>query len=811
MEPTPPPRTVRELSEIDRRALAITGGKGANLGELVAAGAPVPPGFVVTTDAYSAAVRDLDLDLTADPARIREALRRVELDESLIEAIGTAYSTLGGAVAVRSSATAEDLPGAAFAGQHDTVLNVVGLPAVLDAIRRCWASLWTDRAVEYRARLGIDGADVTIAVVVQRMIDSDAAGVMFTIDPVSGDPALTIIDASPGLGESVVAGLVTPDHYVVKRGRVRSFTPGRRERVIRSVSGGGTREARGEADGTPILDAVTVRRLARLGHDIARHFGAPQDIEWCVADETVYIVQSRPITASATPLGRVNPIQRKAAEMFTELTPFRPYPLDVTTWTRESFDGVRALFASMGPRLDPLESLLTEEDGVVVSLTPPTPRVSPLTPFRLLRNVFRSDRYTRDAMLADERLTTAFAIVADGARLDLTALDYDDIDRRLSEALTIMPSIMRLRTRFIPRCAMAALRFGVTLTLLGRLRLFGLLMAGVDHKTAETNRALEELATSIRGDTDLAALVEGTDTADLPQALAGTATGRAFAESLERFLTEYGSRETSILAVSSPTWGDDPGLVLALLKAMASGARPSVETGSARAERELYSHPLLRRGPLRRLVDRQLTAARGFTQFREDTHFYSTLGQPLVRRLLLEYGRRWTEAGALDAPFDVFYLRREELAEPPGAERAAVLRRIVERRRAVYRRLGSAPIVDRRYLKRRRVENALVSGTPGSAGVASGPVRVITDPSQFDRLRPGEVLVAPTTNPAWTPLFGRCAAVVTDTGGAASHAAIVAREYAIPAVLGAVSATTDLAEGTMVTVDGTAGTVTAAN
>src|SRR5512133_2768961 len=234
------------LSDLGRDDLAVAGGKGANLGELVRAGLPVPDGFVVTTAAYATVISSLKLMINeraaaGEGAAIRADVEAATMPEDIHAAISDAYGALGwGPVAVRSSATAEDLLGAAFAGQQDTYLNVVGQGTVIDAIRRCWASLWTDRAIAYRSRIGIDSEEVKIAVVVQRMINADVAGVMFTADPVSGDRTTIVVDASTGLGEAVVSGLVTPDHYVLDdQGRVQEYQPGRHEVVIRSSRAGG--------------------------------------------------------------------------------------------------------------------------------------------------------------------------------------------------------------------------------------------------------------------------------------------------------------------------------------------------------------------------------------------------------------------------------------------------------------------------------------------------------------------------------------------------------------------------------------------
>ncbi|HMR22256.1 MAG TPA: PEP/pyruvate-binding domain-containing protein, partial [Micropruina sp.] len=264
------------LTRIGAADLETAGGKGANLGELMAAGFRVPRGFVVTTAAYRRAVG-------APGPQTRDAVRALPVPDDIARAIAERYAEIGaGPVAVRSSATAEDLPGAAFAGQQDSYLGVVGEQRVIDAVRDCWASLWTERAIAYRERLGIDPGGVAIAVVVQRMVEADHAGVMFTADPVTGARDRIVIDSNPGLGEAVVSGLVTPDHVVLDAGdRVVEHRPGRREVIIRSRRDGGTQQVDEAASGAP--ERADLIRLAAVGRRIAEHFGRPQDIEWAIA------------------------------------------------------------------------------------------------------------------------------------------------------------------------------------------------------------------------------------------------------------------------------------------------------------------------------------------------------------------------------------------------------------------------------------------------------------------------------------------------------------------------------------------------
>ena len=311
---------VRDLGELRAADLPSVGGKAANLGELISAGLPVPGGFCVTTAAYARAATDVD---TADPVRARELLRSAPLPDDVATAVVAAYRRLCARddgvdpagdgepdvpVAVRSSATAEDLPTASFAGQQDTYLNVVGAEALLDAVRRCWASLWTDRAVAYRADLGIDDAEVRLAVVVQRMVDAQVAGVLFTADPVSGRRTRAVLDASPGLGEAVVSGMVNPDHLAVEDGRVVDRRLGDKAVAVRALPGGGTERVelpatvqttrRGPRRTDACITDAQAVALAALGRRVEAHFGVPQDIEWALDDAgTIWLTQARPITS----------------------------------------------------------------------------------------------------------------------------------------------------------------------------------------------------------------------------------------------------------------------------------------------------------------------------------------------------------------------------------------------------------------------------------------------------------------------------------------------------------------------------------
>ncbi len=782
---------VAPLAAFGGSDLASAGGKGANLGELFRAGLPVPNGFVVTTDAYAS---------IPAPAAERRAYETAEIPASLAQEIAAAYAALGGGpVAVRSSATAEDLPGAAFAGQQDTYLNVVGDAELHDAVRRCWGSLWGDRAVAYRAKLGIEPADVRMAVVVQRMVDAEAAGVMFTADPVTGDRGHFVVEASAGLGEAVVSGLVTPDRYVLDAdGHVREFTSGRHEVVVRSVAGGGVEQDADAADGASIgrLPDAALAELARLGTTVARLFGRPQDIEWAYAAGRIHLLQARPMTAlPPPPVGRLNPLRRRLTSVLMEFLPSRPYPMDMSTWVPHGPAGLMAkVTASIGLH-GAFEGFLRERDGVVYQLVPPRPHPTPkllAAPFLLAARARRYDpaRWREDARYRGYRQR-----VRELASRDVTALSWTTLVRMPREALDLVEPVADLRIDYLPAAGVAIARLLLALQATRRSAAFGGLLLDGRTRTEQADRELEAIAATVRADPDLLAQVTAAEPADLVAVMTGMP---AFAA----FLAEHGHRESSSpLLATSPTWGEAPEIVADLVRVLATSP-PAVR---ARAAAPRLSPRL------RRWVDR----ARAGVAFREDSHYEFTRPLPILRAALLEIGRRLAAAGVVAQANDVWHLRLEELEGlPREPERLGDgvrnrLRAVVLERTARRAELAGVRMIDPRAVF--HVEDAgdaLVAGEPASGGRATGPVRVIRDPSEFGRLHAGDVLVCPYTNPSWTPLFQRAAAVVVDAGGITSHAAIVAREYGIPAVMGTADGTTVLHDGQIVTVDGDAGRVT---
>lgn len=819
---------VVNLAQVDAADLARGGGKAANLGELLRARYPVPPGFVITTATYDRIGSSNDLvNVIAEVSEpegavvARTAFERATIPPEIAEAILAAYRRIGGGpVAVRSSATAEDLPEAAFAGQQETFLEVSGESALLDAVRRCWASLWSDRAISYREQHGLSQIPVKLAVIVQQMVAAEVAGVMFTANPVTGARDETIVEASAGLGEALVGGLVTPDHIVLRNSRHRwqivGRQQGRQEVEVRPRAGGGIDHVAGTAVSGPALPDAVLLQLARMGASISKHFGRPQDIEWAWANGKLYILQSRPITALPQPPaqpGRFRP-QRFAADYLQ----VRPYPLDMTTWLPAVGNAL--------PRVLPVSGLIPsfarmwiENDGVIERLAEaPTFRPTPDLLLAPARIVALARRYDPANWRADPILAASLTRIHELESRDSRALSWAELLETAREAMAMPLAIMEIRRRYFPRGALALVTLWLILRIFGLGDRFAPLLFGVDNRTLEANRALEALAAEIRSDPELAAIVESQDSEHLLTTLREEAKGRAFLERFTAFLDAYGHRETgSPLLVSQPTWKDSPQTVLGILQGMARAESTLRNDPSAwMTERDdVLAHPALGFQPLRAIVLSLITQARRVSALREDTHFAMTLPMPILRRTLLELGHRLAEVGILESAEDVFHLRFDELESmdgvwPPPTAVAEELRQAKQRRadrRLELERAGT-PFMDLPSLSGPQPGGeVLVTGTPGSPGVAEGPVRIVRDPAAFGSLRPGEVLVAPYTNPSWTPLFTRATAVVVDTGAAMSHAAIVAREYGVPAVMGTGNGTLRLNDGQWVRVDGSRGVV----
>jgi pyruvate,water dikinase len=848
---------LRRFDDIGALDIGLVGGKAANLGELCTAGLPVPPGFVLTTEAYdqfvaSTGIRSRILELAGgadvDPAgyertsaRIRELFAERDIPDEIRAQVGAAYRELGEpAVAVRSSATAEDLEGASFAGQQDTYLNVRGEKALFAAIANCWASLWTARAMGYRARQHITADEVSLAVVVQRMVESEAdiaAGVMFTANPANGRRDQTLISAAWGLGEAVVSGAVSTDDLVIQAGRVlERSTADKRVMTVLTDAGTEEREVDGPRRTAPVLDDRSAVALAGLGSRITEHYQAPQDIEWARSGGEFFVVQSRPITALPEPTGD---------------TPTTwPQPRPKSYYFRASIveqmpDPLSPLFADM---IDPsvtrsLTALMTQTFGTFLhegDISFPTvngyayycyrrssfARMTLAAPLGTLRLLTRRgvkmgvEGWREHAHPAYLETIRAWANRPVGQLSDRELLD--GVGELLDAGTTYYTAVQSV----IPQAALSEIFFRAFYDrFVRRADDPGALefLVGFDSQPIRAEKSLFDLARWVRTQPELAdRLANAAPTEMLGTDPAGVdpAVWRQWHDRLDEHLARFGHVAYNLDFVA-PVTADDPATLLDALRFHLSGEGSDPHERQLRSSRRRTAHVRALRerlGPLRRAVlIRLLRRAQTTGPAREDALADITLAWPLMRRLLLELGHRLVESDLLASASDVFWLRHRELAE-----QRKVPTEVIEERKMTWRgqRRANPPqmLPELGWLKRvlarampagdQSQTGETITGVGASWGEVTAPARVLGGPEDFGQMRPGEVLVARMTTPAWTSLFAMASAVVTDVGGPLSHSSIVAREYGIPAVLGTGVATQRLTSGQLVHVDGTSGTVT---
>jgi phosphohistidine swiveling domain-containing protein len=848
------------------------GGKGAALARLANAGLPVPDGFCVTTAAYSAFVEQNGLGPairaaleSADPgkpASLETASRTIEalfrqgrIPPEIAEAIAQAYEQLVQpvAVAVRSSATAEDLPEASFAGQQETYLNIAGQDAVLDAVKRCWASLWTARAIGYRARRGIGADGLSLAVVVQRLVDAEAAGILFTANPVSGRLNEAVINAAWGLGEAVVGGEVTPDSYTIDKETGEVLECEVADKGVMTVrTDGGTETAPVPDDlrRAPVLDDDQAAELVRLGVQIEALYGDPRDIEWALAGGAFTILQARPITA--LPAAMAEPSEEwplpdpKGHYMRTSIIDFMPDPLTplfASMIVPAVRDGIRLVMDEMiapPPRAFLSGYLVTINDyaymnaafggrdlwWMLVRMVPAFPRLLKNAPRhweevahpRYVEAVAEWEERRPESMSASELLEEADALTRAMAHY-LTTLQVDTLGVAAgSEMLFTRVYDALIKREGDPPAPTYLL--------------------GADSLPIQAEKALYDLAQWCRERDDLATYLQRTPAANLAERLAGDdvpdgVDGDVWQAWLERFrahLDRYGYGIYD-LDFAKPIPAHDPAPLLQTLQVFIREEERNPHARQQRlAERREEATRAVRKrvGWLKRkLFDTTLGWARTFTALREDSIFEIGWAYPPLRKVLVELGRRLAEAEAIEEPGDVFWLKRAELERVAAAldrgEATAELAERVEARKRVWRAEkrvtppGQLPKKERVLGIKTDVFMAasaeeqtgeMLKGVGCSPGQVTATARVLQGPEDFDQMRPGDILVADITTPAWTPLFAIAAGIVTNVGGPLSHGSIVAREYGIPAVLGTGVATKRIESGQEIKVDGNAGTVT---
>lgn len=879
---------VLDFEHLDKSSLPLVGGKGANLGEMIKAGFPVPSGFCITTEAYRSFLKQSDVmdrffgrldrveadqleEITALGQDIREHLVTLPIPDDIRTSIiqGWSKSREDQAYAVRSSATAEDLPTASFAGQQDTYLNVCGEDALLDAVRKCWASLFTDRAISYRARNRFEHRAVQLSVVVQRMVFPEVSGIMFTADPITGHRGTVSIDASFGLGEALVSGLVSADLYQVRSRKLQRKSVSRKKLAIYALPEGGTvttelPEAEQELQA---LDDARVLELAELGDKIKRHYGSEQDIEWCFAQGSFFIVQSRPIT-SLYPQPELNLPAGESAHLLVSFghqqmmtDAMKPMGLSVLrTLFPFGKTGIRMMnehTAAVGGRVYVditklltvkqarviLPKVLTNVDEMIglgvaelvkresfIQHLPSAPGVKKGV-IRFIRPVLR--RVARKLLYAP--ITEAHPEVnayiktsIQKGKSRLSGVTGTERVVRIQEhigmlLLTIFPQLIPY-----PLAGIISSRLVNALSIkwLGDTELVHVLNRGLPGNiTSEMGLMIGDLADAARSYPQVIELITRGDPLQFREQLKQVEGGDAFGLLWDRFMALYGMRCPGEIDITRARWREDPST---LLPSIVSHMR-NMEPGEHRTkftegtlEAEAASSDLLKRlraqpfGRLKtKLMSRLVSVYRGLMGLREHPKYLMMQHFGLVREGLLDEGRSLVKAGVLKQADDVFYLSLDELLSLTEGERLSGLAALIEQRKEELERFrGMTPprlmtsegeiITGRRKLQD-FPEGALV-GTPVSAGVIEGIARVVLRPEEA-KLNRGEIMIAPFTDPGWTPLFHSAVGLVMEVGGLMTHGAVVAREYGLPSVVGIDGATTLIRDGDRIRLDGTRGYV----
>jgi pyruvate,water dikinase len=834
---------------------------------LISTGLPVPPGFCVTTAAYRRAIAKAGLveaiddalrsvraedpgSAEAASARIGLLFEDLPLPDDLAEAILAAYRTLGApSAAVRSSATTEDLPGASFAGQQATSLNVRGEDELLDAVRRCWASLWSARAIAYRERQGFRHDQAAVAIVIQRLVPAEVSGILFTANPVTGARDELIINAALGLGEAVVGGLTTPDTFTLDRATltVRERRTGPQEvQTVLAEYGTTERPLGPKKAGRPTLDDARLARLAEIGLNVEHHFGTPQDVEWAYADGNLWVLQARTITnlppAAPEDVRWEPPFPGSAwwRRQVVENLPEPLSPLFDELYLREglelSIDALMAYFGITYLRLEDFADrpFFTTINGYAYSRANYRLRWGAIPKLlRLMVDEFRMLFREAPGYWREQALPSYLATIERWNAVDPSGVT----DERL---LAGVRELALEDARYWFACALMIADAKLTDALLGRFLTVaapghgltsGTFLRGFASPTVEAETEMEGLAEQVRASDELRALVTATPAAGMTEALRSTTTGQAWLTAFARYLDRYGHQIYNLDFVV-PTQADDPLPVLLSLKAMVQRADhdPRARQRAIVAERDARVEETARSfDPLRRKLFRILLGwAQRFGPYREQALFYMGAGWPTLRRLALELGRRLVESGSLLADEEVFFLETPEIgaaitARVAGQARPNLARLARERRelREARKRLHPPPVVPPGHKLRfgpfdmsawetqrhNEPTGTVLRGFAVSAGRVSAPASVIHSPDDFSRMEADTILVCPTTTPAWTPLFSQARGLVTDVGGVLAHGSIVAREFGIPAVLGTGGASKRISHGQLITVDGDRGLV----
>lgn len=862
---------VLEFREIDKTQLLLVGGKGLNLGELSKIhGIQVPEGFCVTTEAYQKALEQNeafhalldqltllkveDRDQIGEISRkIRQIIMEAEIPSDAVKAAAHYLSWFGDehAYAVRSSATAEDLPHASFAGQQDTYLNIIGKEAILQHIRKCWASLFTDRAVVYRMHNRFDHSQVYISVIVQRMVFPQASGILFTADPLTSNRKLLSIDASFGLGEALVSGLVSADCYKVQEDKIVDKMIATKKLAIYGLKEGGTETQQIEPDQqkTQTLTDQQILQLARIGRQIEAYFGCPQDIEWCLADDTFYIVQSRPIT-TLYPIPEANDQENHVyvsvghQQMMTD--PMKPLGLSFWLLTTPApmrkaggrlFVDVTQNLASPARREILLNGMGKHDPLIKDALMTIIERRDFIKPLP-------NDKKEQSPSISNKGMSTADfqaqiennpTIVSDLIKSCETSIEVlrQNIQMKSGSDLFdfILEDIQQLKKiLFDPQSSaviMAAMDASSWINekmnkWLGEKNAADTLSQSVPNNiTSEMGLALLDVADVIRPYPEVIAYLQHVKDENFLDDLVTFNGGREVQDAIRAFLNKYGMRCSGEIDITKTRWSEKPTTLVPMILGNIKNFEPKAsnrkfEQGRRVAlekEQELLDRlKLLPDGEQKaKETKRMIDLIRNFSGFREYPKYGMINRYFVYKQALLKEAEQLVRAGVIHEKEDIYYLTYEELREVVRTNKLDY--QTISKRKdeyKLYEKLTPPRVItsDGETLsgkyKRENLPAEAIAGLPVSSGIIEGRARVILNMKDAD-LEDGDILVTSFTDPSWTPLFVSIKGLVTEVGGLMTHGAVIAREYGLPAVVGVENATKLIKDGQRIRVNGAEG------
>ncbi|MDA2738781.1 phosphoenolpyruvate synthase [Bacillus cereus group sp. Bc015] len=859
---------VLDFQEIEKGQLSLVGGKGLNLGELSnIQGIQVPEGFCVTTVGYEKAIEQneelqtllqqltkLKLEDRAQigemSKEIREVIMAVQIPTDVVEAVTQYLSRFGNehAYAVRSSATAEDLPYASFTGQQDTYLNIIGKEAILQHVRKCWASLFTERAVMYRMQNGFEHNQVSICVVVQKMVFPEASGILFTADPITSSRKILSIDASFGLGEALVSGLVSADNYKVKEGEIVDKVISTKKVAIYALKEGGTetKQINSAQQKIQTLSEQQILQLEQIGRQIEAYFGCPQDIEWCLARNTFYIVQSRPIT-TLYPIPEENDggnhvyISVGHQQMMTDA--MKPLGLSFFLLTTSApmrkaggrlFVDATQQLASPASR-DYLINTLGKSDPLIRdALTTVVERDNFIT---LLpdEETEKSASKSKPPVSSRPEIENDPAIVTELIKNSEVSLEELKETMQLKSGVDvldfILEDIQQLKKVLFNPQSIAVIMAGMNASTwinekmeqwLGEKNAADTLSQSVQNNiTSEMGLALMEVADVIRPYEEVIAYLQHVENDSFLDELVQFKDGEKAREAIDAFLNKYGMRCSGEIDITKTRWSEKPTTIIPMIlnniRDFEYGAsKRKFEEGLQEAlkkEEELVDR-------LQQLPDgkqkveetkRMIRNIRNFIGYREYPKYGMINRYFIYKQALLKEAEQLVQSGVIHEVDDIYYLTFEELHEVVRTKKLNY--ELIHKQKndyKLYEKLtpprimtSDGEIITGKY-KRENLPADAIAGLPVSSGVVEGRARVILNMEEAN-LEEGDILVTAFTDPGWTPLFVSIKGLVTEVGGLMTHGAVIAREYGLPAVVGVENATKLIKDGQRIRVHGTEG------